>query len=244
MRNIKLTISYDGTGYSGWQFQNNGRSIQQEIEETIEKVFKEKRRVMGASRTDAGVHAKAQSANVKLSAPVPIDRIPAALNAALPASIAIVKAEIVPASFDAQHKAKSKRYRYYVVNSIHKDPFGDRYAWRMPYPLSVPAMKKEAKALIGKHDFKSFQASDTRERASVRTIYKLEVKKKGDTITFDIEANAFLYNMVRNIVGTLIDVGRGYLPAGSTEKILALKDRKKAGPTAPARGLFLIEVKY
>lgn len=244
MRNIKLTISYDGTGYSGWQSQTNGRGVQSELEEAIEKAFGEKRRVAGASRTDAGVHAKGQVVDFKLSAPIPPERIPHALNAALPATIAVIKAEKVPPSFNSQHNAKVKSYRYHVVISAQRDPFGDRYSWRLQYGLNVPLMRKEAKVLVGKHDFKSFQASDTRERSSVRTIYKLDVKKKWNTIVFDIAANGFLYNMVRNIVGTLVDIGRGYSPQGSMEKILAAKDRRLAGPTAPARGLFLVEVKY
>lgn len=244
MRNIKLTLAYDGTNYSGWQVQTNGRSVQQELEEAIEKVFKEKRRVMAASRTDSGVHAKAQVTNFKLSAPIPLERMSAALNAALPASIAVVKAEKVPPSFNATRKASSKLYRYRVINSVQRDPFSERYAWRFPYKLNVPLMRKEARALVGRHDFKSFQAADKRERSSVRTISRLDIRKKGLTVTFDIKANGFLYNMVRNIVGTLIDIGRGYLPEGSMKKILAAKDRRKAGPTAPARGLFLIEVKY
>jgi len=244
MRNIKLTISYDGTGYSGWQAQTNGRGVQTELEAAIEKAFGEKRRVAGASRTDAGVHAKGQVVDFKLSAPIPFERIPHALNAALPATIAVIKAEKVPPSFNSQHKAKVKSYRYHIVNSAQRDPFGDRYSWRLQYDLNVTLMKKEAKWLVGKHDFKSFQASDTRERSSVRTIYKLDVRKKGNAIIFDIAANGFLYNMVRNIVGTLVDIGRGYSPAGSMKRILAAKDRKLAGPTAPARGLFLIEVKY
>lgn len=244
MKNIKLIIAYDGTEFSGWQIQANGRSVQQEIEEAISRVFKEKQRVFGASRTDAGVHARAQTANFKLSSAVPIKNIPAALNAVLPGAIAVVKAAEVPETFHSQHDARTKIYRYYVVNSVQRDPFLDRYTWRMPYPLNIPIMRREAKSLIGKHDFKSFQASDTKERSSVRTVRRLAVRKNGSSIIFDIEADGFLYNMVRNIVGTLVEIGRGYFPPGSMRKILAAKDRKQAGPTAPARGLFLEEVKY
>ncbi|MGB3081869.1 MAG: tRNA pseudouridine(38-40) synthase TruA [Candidatus Omnitrophota bacterium] len=246
MRNIKLTISYDGTGYKGWQVQANGRTVQEELEGAIKKVFGGPHRVFAASRTDAGVHAKGQAVNFKipLALSVPADKILLALNAHLPEEIAVRSAQETDLEFHSRFDAKRKHYKYCVLNSRHRDPFMEKYAWRVPYSLDVPLMRKEAKALLGKHDFKAFQARDKRERSSVRKIFKLSIAKKKSSLLIDIEADGFLYNMVRNIVGTLVDIGRGYLPEGSMRKILKGRDRTQAGPTAPAKGLFLVEVKY
>lgn len=244
MRNIKLTISYDGTGYNGWQIQKNGRTIQEELECAIKKVFKKKHQIYGASRTDAGVHAKAQVAHFRTSSTIPVGKIAIALNTVLPESIGVIKAEEFPQGFHARFDAASKIYRYYIFNSRERDPFNERHSWRVPYELNIPLMRKEAASLLGKHDFKSFQARDKIERNSIYAIRKLNIQKKSSSITIDIEADGFVYNMVRNIVGTLVDIGRGYLAPGSMEKILEAKDRRKAGPTAPAKGLFLIKVKY
>ena len=244
MRNIKLTISYDGTRYKGWQLQKNGWTVQAEIEKAIKKVLGKQYRVHGASRTDSGVHAKAQVINFKTSSNIPVSKIPLALNSVLPEDVAVIKAEEVRIDFNPQFDAKSKHYRYYILNSNKRDPFSEKYLWRVPSKLNASLMNKEAKVLIGRHDFKSFQATDKRERSSVRKITRISVKKKKETIAIDVEADGFLYNMVRNITGTLVDIGRGYLPPGSMKKILKAKDRTKAGPTAPPQGLFLMEVKY
>ena len=244
MRNIKLTISYDGTLYKGWQSQKNGSTVQEEIEKAIAKVFGSRHTLYGASRTDSGVHAKAQVANFKAAEIVPVNRISVALNAVLPPDILIKKAEEVPADFHSRFDAKAKLYTYRIVNRSSRDPFADRYLWRVSYPLDVGLMRKEALVLLGTHDFKCFQASDKKERASVRTITSIAVKKTGRFISIDIQGNGFLYNMVRNIAGTLVEIGRGYLAPGSMMTILNSKDRKKAGPTAPARGLFLVKVIY
>lgn len=244
MRNIKLTISYDGTEYSGWQIQKNGRTIQGELERAVRKVFKKKHRVYGASRTDAGVHAKGQVAHFKTSSAIPVGRIAIALNSILPPNIAVIKAEESPKLFHARFDAAFKTYRYHIYNSRERDPFNERYSWRVPYRLNVPLMRKEGVSLLGRHNFKSFQAHDKIERNSICTIRKLTIRKKASSVTIDIEADGFAYNMVRNIAGTLVDIGRGYLAPGSMEKILEIKDRTKAGPTAPAKGLFLIKVKY
>ena len=242
--NIKLTIAYDGTHFKGWQRQANGKTIQGEIEKAIEKVFGKHHVLYGASRTDSGVHAKAQVANFKINSSIPTSKIPTALNACLSEDIAIIKAEEAGADFHSRFDAKIKHYRYFILNSRNRDPFNEKYSWRVPYKLNVPLVRKEAKVLIGKHDFKSFQATDKIERSSVRKISRLSIKKEKNQLIVDIEADGFLYNMVRNIVGTLVDIGRGYLPEGSMKKILKAKDRTKAGPTAPAKGLFLVEAKY
>ena len=244
MRNIKLTISYDGTLYKGWQSQKNESTVQEKIEKAIFKVFGSKHTLYGASRTDSGVHAKGQVANFKAVATFPQNKIPIALNAVLPTDILIKKAEKVPDDFHSRFDAKSKLYTYRIVNSTSRDPFTDRYVWRVSYPLDVGLMRKEALVLVGTHDFKCFQASDKRERASIRTITSIIVKKTGRSIIINVQGDGFLYNMVRNIAGTLVDIGRGYLPPGSMSTILKAKDRTKAGPTAPARGLFLVKVLY
>ncbi len=244
MRNIKLTISYDGTGYKGWQVQANGTTVQEVLEKAIEKVSGRHYRVHGASRTDAGVHANAQVAHFKTRSAIPVGKIPVALNAVLPGDVAVVRAEEVPEDFHSRFDARSKIYRYYVMNSDNRDPFREKYSWRLPYNLNVSLMKREAARLLGRHDFRSFQAKDKRERSSVRKVCRIGIKKKKDIITIEIEADGFVYNMARNIVGTLIDIGRGYMPQGSMKKILGTRDRTTAGPTAPAKGLFLVEVKY
>jgi tRNA pseudouridine38-40 synthase len=244
VRNIKLTIAYDGTAYKGWQVQKNERTVQEELEKAISALFGGKHTLYGASRTDAGVHALAQVANFKTTSKIPVSKIPFALNAVVPEDIVVKKAEEAEPDFHSRFAASSKIYRYDIFNSKSRDPFRERYSCRVPYVLDVPLMLKEAAFLKGRHDFRSFQASDKRERSSVRTIRSIGVKKKGRTITIHVEGDGFLYNMVRNIAGTLIDTGRGYLAPGSVPRILKAADRTKAGPTAPAKGLFLIRVKY
>ncbi|MFH1798947.1 MAG: tRNA pseudouridine(38-40) synthase TruA [Candidatus Omnitrophota bacterium] len=244
MRNIKLTIAYDGTNYKGWQAQKNGLAVQEVIEGALTKICQKRCRVYGASRTDAGVHARGQSANFKTLSTIPLAKIPKAFNSFLPRDVAIIRAEEVTPDFHAQFNAKAKHYRYYIFNSIQRDPFKEKYSWNMPYKLNTPLMKKEAKALLGKHDFKSFQAKDKRQRTSVREIFNITIKKRESFLIIDIEGDGFLYNMARNIVGTLVEIGRGYFPPGSMKRVLINKDRALAGPTAPAKGLFLMEVKY
>ncbi|MCK5450424.1 MAG: tRNA pseudouridine(38-40) synthase TruA [Candidatus Omnitrophica bacterium] len=244
MRNIKLTISYDGTKFKGWQVQKNGRTVQEEIEKAIKRVFGKTSRIHGAGRTDSGVHAKGQVAHFKTSYDIPTRNIPPALNRVLPDSIVIIEAEEVSLNFHSRFDAKSKIYKYYIINTDHRDPFSAKYSWRVPYTLNMALMKREADVLEGEHDFKSFQASDKTERTSIREIRYVRVIKKNSKIIIEIKGNGFLYNMVRNIVGTLIDIGRGHLPPGSMKKILKAKDRTQAGPTAPAKGLFLMKIEY
>jgi len=244
MRKIKLTISYDGSRYKGWQLQENGLTVQEELEKSIKKVFGKHHRVHAASRTDAGAHAMAQAVHFNTSSKIPTEKIVPALNKALPDDIAVTRAEEAERDFHARFDASGKLYRYHILNCRERDPFREKYSWRVSYKLDVPLMRREAAFLIGRHDFKSFQARDKRERASVRKLTRLDVKKRGKDLEIEIEADGFLYNMVRNIVGTLIEIGRGYLPPGSMKKILKSRDRAQAGPTAPAKGLFLVEVKY
>lgn len=246
MPNLKLEIEYDGTNYAGWQVQahRNKKSIQEVLEKTLRKILQEKVRLVTSGRTDAGVHALAQVANFKTSSSIAPDRLRVALNGLLPDDISINKVEEAAENFHSRFDAKSKIYRYTILNRAYPSALLRNTVYFYAYPLDVKLMQKEAVCLLGAHDFKSFQASDKKERGSKRTIKKLRITKCSDSIYFDIEADGFLYNMVRNIVGTLIEIGRGRFPGGSLKKILLAKNRRLAGPTVPARGLCLIKVKY
>jgi len=246
MNNIKLTIAYDGTHFAGWQTQKNAKTIQETIEKSLRKILKEKINLTGSGRTDSGVHAKAHIANFKTRKSIPPKRLQIALNANLPEGIVIRDAECVPLKFNSRFCAKSKVYRYTILNSKIDDPFLKKYYYKVSYRLNVALMRKEARFLQGRHDFKSFQAKSALShiRNTKRTIKRIKIIKSGKFIYVDIEGEAFLHNMVRNIAGTLIEVGRGYLKPGSMKKILASRNRRKAGPTAPAKGLMLMEVKY
>lgn len=244
MRNIKLTISYDGTAYSGWQFQKNGRSIQETIQKALGKITGEKVNLKASGRTDAGVHAAAQVANFHTRSKLPLKNIMMAMNRTLPRDIVVTKAEEVKSGFDSQRSARYKVYRYTVFNGGFVDPLMRHFAAKCFYPLDMKAMKKAAKILEGRHDFKSFQAKDVVEKNSVRTVKEISLRKNGKLVYIETTANGFLYNMVRNIVGTLIEVGRGKIPAEDVKKILKGKDRRLAGPTMPAKGLCLIKVAY
>lgn len=246
MPNICLTISYDGTRYAGWQIQKNAKTIQDEIEKALKKILNEKVKLIGSGRTDAGVHAKAQVANFNTRKDFPLENLQKALNKYLPKDISIIKVEKVFPAFHSQYDAKCKQYRYTILNSPTNDPFLRLYYLRIPVKLNFALMKNEAKVLVGRHDFKSFQAKSKTSpiKNTIRNIKKITLKKNKQFITLDIEADGFLHNMVRNIAGTIIEIGRGYLPKANMKKILLSKDRKKAGPTAPAKGLTLIKVVY
>ncbi len=259
MRNIKLTIEYDGTGFNGWQTQTarstqatsrSQRTIQGEIEKVLKKVFKQNLKLAGSGRTDSGVHALGQVANFKTRSIMPVEKIQSALNANLPEDIAIINVEETSPDFHAQYSVKSKVYRYTVLNRSARCAQQRNFCLVYPYKLNVRSMREEAGSLLGRHDFKSFTASDPAKRKkgikenTVRTIKRLTITKKGDFLTFNIEANGFLYKMVRNIVGTLLEAGSGKLAKGSIKQILAKKDRTTAGITAKPKGLALLEVKY
>lgn len=246
MRNLKLIIEYEGTNYCGWQKQRNSKkkSIQQVLEDTLQKILNEKIKIIGSGRTDSGVHALSQVANFKTNSKIPLTKLKKALNTLLPEDIVIKRIKEVPLDFHSRFDVKSKLYRYIILNRAYRSVFLRKRAYFYPYPLDINLMRKEAKVLLGRHDFKAFQASDKKEKSSIRTIKKLVIKKKKDLITIDIEADGFLYNMVRNIVGTLIEIGRGRFVKGDLKKILLSRDRKQAGFTAPAMGLYLVKVKY
>lgn len=251
MRNIKLTIEYDGTNYKGWQIQQKHpeeigteKTIQGVIERVLDGILQEEIRLIGSGRTDAGVHALGQMANFKTRSKMPMAVMQRALNALLPKDIIIVDIEEANPDFSARFDARSKTYRYQILNRNYSSAFDRLYQYYVPYKLDVRLMKREAGALVGRHDFKSFHAADRKERMSIRNIRMVSVRKDGPVINIDIEANGFLYNMVRNIVGTLIEIGRGKFPPGSMKRLLRAKDRRLTGPTAPAKGLSLVRVKY
>ena len=247
VRNIKLTIEYDGTEFNGWQIQDKKRrTVQGETEKVLCKIFKEEIRLYGSGRTDSGVHAYGQVANFKTESQLDCGQILKALNFWLPEDIVIRKAEEVPLNFHAQFSAKNKIYRYTVLNRSVRCAQQRLFSFHYPYRTNLARMRREAKGLSGRKNFKSFQATDSlrAENNTIRTVKKISIRKHGDLVLIDIEANGFLYKMVRNIVGTLLEIGSGLRPEGSIKKILQEKNRNSAGKTIPSKGLCLIEVKY
>lgn len=245
MRNIKLTIQYDGTNYAGWQFQKNAKSIQEVITHTLKKLIGEKVNLVGSGRTDAGVHAEGQVANFKTHSSLPIKNIQKGLNSILPKDIVITHIEKIGPRFNSQHDARSKLYCYTIAPGDFVNPFIRRFAARCQYKLNIGAMKNAARHLLGRHDFKSFQTKDEmNDEDTTRQIRKIVIEKKGGLIYIYIEADGFLYNMARSIIGTLIEVGRGRIHPNRMEEILSKRDRRFGGPTAPAKGLCLVKVRY
>jgi tRNA pseudouridine38-40 synthase len=240
----KLTLEYDGTNYHGWQIQPDVPTIQRELEVAIRKVAQHDVNVIGAGRTDAGVHAMGQVAHFSVTARLTADEWLRALNGLLPPDIAVLSVEEVPDTFHARFSAKSKLYRYRLLTRVHRSALGRNKVLHYPYPLDLEAVEAAARALVGTHDFSSFQGSPTETENPVCTVTKLTVDRFGDEVIFEVEADRFLKQMVRAIVGTLLEVGRGKLQAGDVAGILAAKDRTKAGPTAPAHGLYLVKVDY
>lgn len=251
MKNIRLTVEYDGTNYNGWQIQDSEqrkksgkvKTIQGTLEGALFNILSTKVRLISSSRTDSGVHALGHVANFKSSTKLTPTQIKNALNSVIPDDIVIKEAEEVGINFNAQYDAIDKAYRYLICNQNCISPFIRKYAYHFRQPLDVSLMRKEASTIVGKHDFRGFSNGAKREN-SVRTVKRLDVSKKGNIIKIEIEADGFLYNMARNIVGTLIEVGRGRFQPGTVKSILKKKDRSLAGPTVPAKGLCLAEVKY
>ncbi|NMC57215.1 MAG: tRNA pseudouridine(38-40) synthase TruA [Eubacteriaceae bacterium] len=244
MRNIQLIIEYDGSNYCGWQRQNNGISIQQKIEEALEIISGEKLSITGAGRTDAGVHAYAQSANFYTESKIPIDKFPFAVNSALPSDIAVIKAYERDESFNSRYSAIEKTYIYKIYNRRIPSPFYARYAYHCPVDINIEKMIMASKQIIGKHDFTSFMATGGQVKSTVRDVYDIDIYKEGDIITISVRGNGFLYNMVRIISGTLLYAGIGKIDPSDIEKIIDSKDRTLAGITLPACGLYLKEIVY
>lgn len=245
MRRIKLTLSYDGTAYRGFQVQPNGPTIQSVLEEALSRLLQETVRVGAAGRTDAGVHAREQVVDFSDSGSRPLETVLRGGNALLPPDIRILTASEAPPSFDARHDAREKEYRYFLHVSPVASPFFLRYAWHIEKPLNLDAMGEGLDHLVGEHDFASFRGQGCTAKTTVRTIFRAELAEEIPSLHFiRIAGNGFLRHMVRNLVGTLVDVGKGKIPAARMLELLSVRDRAQAGPTAPAHGLFLWSVSY
>jgi tRNA pseudouridine38-40 synthase len=265
LRNVKLTISYDGTNYHGWQIQPGKRTIQAELVNAVSELLGWRTRVTAASRTDAGVSAKGQVALIQIDSPIPTKNLAKAITDRLPADIAITEAADAPMGFDVIGDAKSKLYRYSIFTGRARPVFEIHHCWHLPEAkLDISAMQQAAKLLIGQKDFKSFAAADDHRTDSIRTILRCDVYSScverdascdkntqyaihnthDDWVFIDVEGDKFLYNMVRNIVGTLVEVGVGRMKPEKIVEILEAKDRRAAGPIAPPEGLCLMWIKY
>jgi tRNA pseudouridine38-40 synthase len=244
MRNIKLIVSYDGTDFNGWQTQPGFRTVQETLETAIAKLTGQPVRVNASGRTDTGVHAVGQVVNFYSATHHPPDVLVRAINAHLPPDVVVSEAADVAQAFDANRDARRKLYRYVIHDGLVPNLFLRRYCCHSRHRLDAVAMREAALPLNGRHDFHSFESDWPNRMSSVRTITHVAVSRFSDWIWLDVEADGFLYNMVRAIAGTLINVGRGYWPIARVAEILQAEDRREAGPTAPAQGLFLMRVTY
>ncbi|MCX7749501.1 MAG: tRNA pseudouridine(38-40) synthase TruA [Clostridia bacterium] len=244
MRNIKLVIEYDGTNYHGWQSQNNAVTVQDTVKKAIRELTGAECNLTGASRTDFGVHALGQVANFTTESSVPPSKFCYALNNLLPLDVAIRHSEEVSMDFHARFSSKGKKYRYLIYNASQRSALMRTRAFYVPYRLNFETMEKAAQAFLGRHDFTAFRASGSDTKTSERTITGVSLVRNGDLIEFEIAGDGFLYNMVRIIVGTLVDVGIGKIPYNGIPEIIEEKNRRKAGRTAPPQGLYLVEVYY
>ncbi len=244
MRNLKLTIEYDGTNFSGWQIQKDKRTVQEEINIALGKVLKEEVTVTGSGRTDAGVHALGQVANFKTDKTIKPQELLFAINTMLPVDIVVTNVEEVDESFNARNSAKKKHYRYVINNSKFPSALNAYREYHFKYFLDTEAMQMAADDLLGEHDFKAFCAAGSTIKETKRTIHLLKVNRLGDRVIIDIVGNGFLYNMVRIIVGTLLDIGSGKLDICVMKNMIETKDRSLGGRTAGPEGLYLVDVEY
>lgn len=244
LRVVKLVLGYDGTDFAGWQRQAGRSTIQQTLEEALAGLTGEAVAVVGAGRTDAGVHAVAQVASFRTRSRIPAEGFVFGTNARLPETIGVTAASDMPPGFHAQRDAKGKHYRYRILNRRAPSALDARFVHRVGRPLDEAAMAGAAAVLVGTHDFSSFRNVGSVEGPAVRTVARLDVSRAGEYVSVDVEGDGFLYKMVRNLVGTLLLVGLGRIGPEEVRKILDARDRRKAGPAAPARGLTLIEVRY
>lgn len=244
MRRIKLVVAYDGTAYCGFQVQNNGPTIEGKLNRVLSELFGEEIRVIGASRTDSGVHAYCNVAVFDTKARMPAEKMIYAINQRLPEDIRVQSSCEVAADFHPRHTDSRKTYEYRIYNTGVQNPMKRHYALWDYHNLQVDKMKEAATYLVGEHDFKSFCSVDTTVESTVRTIYDLTVEQNGEDIVIRVCGNGFLYNMVRIIAGTLLEVGKGKIEPNEMEKILNALDRQAAGPTAPAHGLTLVKYEF
>lgn len=244
MKNIKLIIEYDGTNYSGWQIQNNAITIEQVLEDNLKFITGEYIKVIGSSRTDAGVHARGFVGNFLTDSKIPPDRFRNVLNSNLPEDIVILSSKEVELSFNARFNSKGKTYSYTVLNTQQRPALGRNYVYHFRKNLDIALMIEASKEFIGTHDFAAFKSSGGNTKTTVRTVSSLDVEKQGDYIIFTITGDGFLYNMVRIIIGTLIEVGLNRINPKSIKDILLSKDRRMSGPCLPPSGLCLEKVYY
>lgn len=247
MNTYKLTIAYDGTHYSGWQIQPNGTSIQELIEKALSTILRKPITIHGSGRTDAGVHALGQTAHFTHLHPINLDKVFASLNGLLPSDIRIIALEQATTDFHARFSAVGKIYHYHLHLDRILDPFSQHYTYHVPHKVDLNLLKAAAEQFVGTHDFTSFSHeahSGSAAKNPIRTLHRLMVETTEKGLRLEFEGNGFLYKMVRNIVGTLLDISYGKIPLSKLPEIFAAKDRRLAGQTAPAHGLFLIQVKY
>lgn len=244
MRNVRLTIEYEGTNYAGWQWQKNANTVQETLAHAVRKVLGEDVKIHGAGRTDAGVHALGQVANFKTYSAIPAKQLLRAINFYLPQDITIKDVANMEDSFHARYSATSKVYRYTVLNDWLRTSLNRNFCYVFGFPLDLSKMMTAAQYLIGAHDFTSFTTKALDDKDRIRTIKNLAIQKEGKYIYFVVEADGFLYKMVRTIVGTLLEIGRGKMDVPLIIKLLETGNRDDAGPTVPAKGLCMKEVKY
>jgi tRNA pseudouridine38-40 synthase len=244
MRNIKLTLCYDGTDFHGWQYQPGLRSVQGALEDALDRFTGVRPATTASGRTDAGVHALGQTVHFFTASHHSSETFVRALNALLPADVRVLDAEEMPQAFHSTLDARSKRYRYAIDNGRFASPFRLRYSWHVRHELDTGAMDRAARSLLGRHDFRSFETDWPNRTSSVRRVDHLTVERAGDVVAIEVEADGFLYNMVRTIAGTLALVGAGKRPESWVAEVLAAQSRAHAGPTAPPQGLYLVKVRY
>ena len=243
-RNIKCEFSYDGTEYHGLQIQPNQRTIQGELEKSIYKLSKEKVNIIASGRTDAGVHARKQVCNFITDSKIPAEKWKDALNSVLPSDIIVLNTEEVPLAFHSRFDVTKKVYRYYLLNNKNVDIFRRNFTWHYPYPLNLGKMIEASKIFLGEHDFTSFSSVKADIEDKTRIIYESDIWEENNEIIFQISGNGFLYNMVRIIFGTIVEIGSNKLELENVGELLKVKNRSLAGKTAPARGLVLWDIFY
>jgi tRNA pseudouridine38-40 synthase len=247
-RCVRLIVAYDGTGFSGWQYQPQRRTVQGVLEQAVARIAPQAERAVASGRTDAGVHALAQAVSLRLHTRLDNGTLQRALNAYLPEDVQVLSVDDAPRGFHAIDDARGKRYRYVIDDGIRRDLFSRQHAWFVRQRLDVGSMQRAARWLIGQHDFRSFQSAGSPRVSTVRTVRDVSVERRpyqsGERVLIEIEADGFLYNMVRNVVGTLVEVGRGRQGVDWPAAVLAAGDRCQAGMTAPAHGLYLLRVYF
>lgn len=244
MRNLLLTISYDGSNYHGWQVQKNAVTVQEVFQNAVKKLFGHNIDIKGCSRTDSGVHANKYCVSFKSDADIPCENIVMALNSYLPDDISVLSCTDVDIDFHARYNVVKKEYVYIINNSKIRNPFLRNYAFWYRYDVDADYLNEQAKAFVGTYDYSGFCSANSGVEDTVRTVYSFEVSRKGDMVYFKVSADGFLYNMVRIMVGTLLFVNEGKIKKDELKNIILSKDRKKAGKTAPAQGLYLNDVIY